>query len=1447
VLSDLSTPRGVAEWLLSRGLTPVPLRARSKEPQVPGWQRFRPGTPGLLDLFPDGSNIGILLGEPSGGLLDVDCDTAEAARAARLLLPPTGMTWGRASVGSPTHHAFLTVDYPNKASIQYTGPDGKPLVEIRSTGGQSLLWGTYPPKGSWPEEPVAGWPLGEPARISFSELEGAVKSLAAAALLATFWQPGNRHQLALALAGGLARAGWAQADTEHFVRAVAVAASDEETADRIAAIRTTYERFRAGERAVGWTSLADMTGEATVKRLREWLDIGPLEVPTAEVWPEPVPLSAAQPSAPSFPADVLPAVLRDFAQGLAEELQVPVDLPALLSLTVAGAGIARKVEFIPRPGWREPANLYTMVLLPPGERKSQVFRQVLAPVFGLEAEAQAREAPHIKAAESALRVLNRRIEALEKALAKATDATEAIGLHAELGQANEELAKAQVPSLPIYVVDDDTPEALARELVRQGGRLLAASAEFQALENIRLYSDQPKLDVFLKAHAGDDLRIGRIVRGRERIDRPALSCAFAAQPAALAGMVDSPALLGRGFWARWLYSIPGSKVGWRTVAPRAMPEAVGAAYRELIHRLWEGTNYREGGAAHEVSFSPEAEQVLRAFEGWLEGQLRPGGDLAALAGWGNKLAGLVVRLAGIFHAVEGDEHWLTRPIAPSVVSRAARLAREYAIGHARAAFGLIGTSPVLAGARRIWKWVLSRSEPAAEFSKRDAYRATRPAFTCVDDLDESLGLLERHGLVRQVGLPIIEGKRGRKSSPRFEVNPLAVRDVEAGMPNSVQRGGILSKFCPIDCPEGHASQSDGGQQDTASDGNSVHSVHNVQGVSPPSDEADNDDGGAAVAPEPRPSGPAPEGGGAASEPRFEVVSDSGGLTRLLAHIEATPGAVAIDCETTGLDPDVAKVRLLTIGLASGEVYVIDWFALEGADLGQLGRLLAEREVIGHHLAFDLRFLSKLAFEGREVFDTMIASQLVHAGERDESGGRLSHSLAEVLRRELGITLDKTEQQSDWSGELTASQLRYAAADVQHLHALAERLKARIKQFKLERVATLEMQALPMVASAVPIRVDTDRWQALAESAKAEASKLEAAMNELGGSPINWRSPPQVKRAFERLGIALTSTSDEALAEVDHELARSLRQHREHAKRASAFGAKWLTKLTSDGFVRPSWQQCGAESGRMSCREPNLQQIPRVSEYRRCFVPRLGCLFVKVDYSQVELRVAAVVADERRMLQAYRDGQDLHKLTAAAVTGKPLDQVTKADRQLAKALNFGLLYGMGYRSLRTYAQNQYGVPMTEAEAQRHYAKFFAAYPGLRQWHDQLRKDLRRLGPNGIYEARTLTGRLRKLPAYKLGRGGNPFPNLTEAANYPVQGSAADGLKSALGLLWQRRHECPDARLVLMVHDELVIEVPADQAEVARAWLVQAMLDGMNQVLGEKVPVEVDATITPTWGG
>jgi DNA polymerase-1 len=207
-------------------------------------------------------------------------------------------------------------------------------------------------------------------------------------------------------------------------------------------------------------------------------------------------------------------------------------------------------------------------------------------------------------------------------------------------------------------------------------------------------------------------------------------------------------------------------------------------------------------------------------------------------------------------------------------------------------------------------------------------------------------------------------------------------------------------------------------------------------------------------------------------------------------------------------------------------------------------------------------------------------------------------------------------------------------------------------------------------------------------------------------------PSASNTGLRAIGIELPNANDDSLAAVDHPLAVLLRDYRSANKLATTYGKVWVKNAYRDGRLYPSWKQIGADSGRMACSAPNLQNLPRDLRYRACFRAPDCRVLVKADYSQIELRIAAKISGDAEMAADYQRGEDLHARTARTVLG--IAEVTKEHRQLAKALNFGLLYGMGAKGFRDYARNNYGVDLSLENAQAYRSAFFKSYPGLAAW-------------------------------------------------------------------------------------------------------------------------------------
>lgn len=281
-------------------------------------------------------------------------------------------------------------------------------------------------------------------------------------------------------------------------------------------------------------------------------------------------------------------------------------------------------------------------------------------------------------------------------------------------------------------------------------------------------------------------------------------------------------------------------------------------------------------------------------------------------------------------------------------------------------------------------------------------------------------------------------------------------------------------------------------------------------------------------------------------------------------------------------------------------------------------------------------------------------------------------------------------------------------------------------------------------------------------------------------------------------------------------------------------AHWPRDFARRGRIHSQLHPLAAESGRFSCTDPNLQQVPgqhTAPGLRACFVPAPGYCLVVADYAQIELRVAAHLAPCDALRAVFHEGRDPHRATAATITGKPEAEISSHERKLAKAVNFGFLFGMGARRFATYARDSYGVEVSDAEAKQARQAFFDTYPGVSAWHRRVGA----LGRGAAVTVRTVLGRRKKFASDKF--------SFNAALNIPVQGTAAEGFKRAMIDLHVRLPEV-SGRGVLVVHDEYIAEIPEDRAEQGRALVESVMASAMATVV-TSVPIAVEARVAGHW--
>jgi hypothetical protein len=489
---------------------------------------------------------------------------------------------------------------------------------------------------------------------------------------------------------------------------------------------------------------------------------------------DPIPLTQTTPI-PAFPVDALPGPIAEMVYAVSEATQTDPAMPAVSALSALSACTGGHAEIEIRGGWREPAHLYTATIAAPGERKSAVQLAMARPILDAEQQLVTVGMGERLEAETRKQVATAAAERAKREAAAAEKDTWDVAMANAIGAA--QIAESiEVPAAPRLIADDITPESVASVLAQQGGRLAIISAEGGIFDIIagRYSHNVPNLDVWLKSHSGDPLKVDRQGRAPEYIRRPALTLGLMIQPEVLNTIAANRQFRGRGLLARILYAYPTPKVGYRTIAPNPPEPTTVAGYEAVMRGLATGMAKWVGDPAVLI-LTPTAQKAMLAIEEAVEPTLAGEGELAQLADWGAKYAGAIARIAGILHLAEqGPEVGPKAAITAQTIESAWRIGK-YFKACAINAFTEMGTDYVTADAVYLLGRIASLG--VDEVSERDLHAASsRARFKTKADLMPALDRLVDCGYVAPIP-PERSGQRGRPASPRYQIHPLATATV----------------------------------------------------------------------------------------------------------------------------------------------------------------------------------------------------------------------------------------------------------------------------------------------------------------------------------------------------------------------------------------------------------------------------------------------------------------------------------------------------------------------------------------------------------------------------------------------------------------------------------------------------------------------------------------------
>jgi DNA polymerase I len=575
--------------------------------------------------------------------------------------------------------------------------------------------------------------------------------------------------------------------------------------------------------------------------------------------------------------------------------------------------------------------------------------------------------------------------------------------------------------------------------------------------------------------------------------------------------------------------------------------------------------------------------------------------------------------------------------------------------------------------------------------------------------------------------------------------------------------------------------------------------------------------------------------------------------------------VAVDTETTSTDQMQAKLVGISLAVEENEAYYIPVGHLADEDeqlpletvINALQAILTDERTIkaGHNIKYDFVVLCRHGLKvSPPFFDTMIAEWLLNPASRNLGLKNLAWVRLGLQMTDIEELIGKGNKQINMAEVEIRNAAPYAADDAAVLLHLIPLLENELGNARAEKLfREIEMPLVPVLAEMemAGIGLDIDFLNRMSGELKERLEGIEENIFNLVGTPFNLNSPQQLSKAlFDQLGLmppdrrqktasGFYSTAADVLESLkgSHPVVEWILDFRELSKLKSTYVDALPLQINPEtNRIHTSYNQTGSVTGRIASSDPNLQNIPIRTELgrqiRRAFVPQKGQLLLSVDYSQVELRIVAHMAEDEAMIAAFQADQDIHVATAAAIFGIPIDAVDSSQRSHAKAINFGLIYGMSPFGLTRYTD------LTLAEAEEFVKAYFEKFPGIKRYLDTMR---RQAAEDGFVE--TLLGRRRYFPGLKNQTNHNIRQREErEAINAPIQGTAADIMKIAMLNVPVAIHDANlSGKMLLQVHDELVLECPQDEL-LETAALVSRVMQGAYEL---KVPLKTEARSGPNW--